>query len=146
VSAATTPDHLGDVRHRRARLLAGIRALDQAVTEVGRADWRAATSACTAQLAELFTEHVQATEGPDGVYSEVLRTAAWLSPRVESLQREHTLIAAHLSRLSVEVANSSSVDDVRRVAAELLARLRRHHQRGADLVYDAFDLDLGGED
>jgi hypothetical protein len=37
------------------------------------------------------------------------------------------------------------VERVRQRADELLAALSRHRQRGADLVYEAYATDLGGE-
>ncbi len=37
------------------------------------------------------------------------------------------------------------VDEIRRCGGELLRALSRHRQRGADLVYDAYETDIGGE-
>jgi hypothetical protein len=34
---------------------------------------------------------------------------------------------------------------VRAAATSLLARLARHRQRGADLVFEAYQVDVGGE-
>ena len=36
------------------------------------------------------------------------------------------------------------VDDLRTELTALLAALAKHRQRGADLVYEAFDVDIGG--
>jgi hypothetical protein len=38
------------------------------------------------------------------------------------------------------------VEHQRRHALELMAALVRHRQRGADLVYEAYSVDIGGED
>jgi hypothetical protein len=37
------------------------------------------------------------------------------------------------------------VDDVREAATALLGRLVRHRQRGSDLVFEAYEFDIGGE-
>jgi hypothetical protein len=37
------------------------------------------------------------------------------------------------------------VDRVRGLGTALLGRLLRHRQRGSDLVYEAYQIDIGGE-
>ena len=37
------------------------------------------------------------------------------------------------------------VDEVRDAGLALLGRLSRHRQRGADLIWDAYQTDIGGE-
>ena len=37
------------------------------------------------------------------------------------------------------------VDRVRDLGPALLGRLVRHRQRGSDLMFDAYDYDIGGE-
>ena len=37
------------------------------------------------------------------------------------------------------------VDSIRESATTFLGRLSRHRQRGADLVFDAYQTDIGGE-
>jgi hypothetical protein len=37
------------------------------------------------------------------------------------------------------------VDRVRDLGTALLGRLVRHRQRGSDLIFDAYDFDIGGE-
>ena len=37
------------------------------------------------------------------------------------------------------------VDRVRELGPALLGRLVRHRQRGSDLMFDAYDYDIGGE-
>jgi hypothetical protein len=49
-----------------------------------------------------------------------------------------------LTRLSEPIV-STDVEAVRELAIALLAKLSRHRQRGADLVYEAYQTDIGGE-
>jgi hypothetical protein len=37
------------------------------------------------------------------------------------------------------------VDSVRDLGTALLGRLVRHRQRGSDLVFEAYEVDIGGE-
>ena len=41
--------------------------------------------------------------------------------------------------------SKEDVDGVRRLGTALLGLLVRHRQRGSDLVYEAYELDIGGE-
>lgn len=55
---------------------------------------------------------------------------------------------AHAYATLRTILNSADVDDVDRIrdlGTALLGRLVRHRQRGFDLVFDAYDFDIGGE-
>jgi len=45
---------------------------------------------------------------------------------------------------SDEIAYDAWADEIRAELTTLLVALARHRQRGADLVYEAYDVDLGG--
>jgi hypothetical protein len=100
------------------------------------------------ELAGDFREHVDLTEGPDGLYREVLKTSPRLSGPVDTLTREHGLIRGQVDSLLARVGPSDGVVDVDRVrdlGTALLGRLVRHRQRGSDLVFEAYEFDIGGE-
>ncbi|MEH0972165.1 hypothetical protein V6U77_13630 [Micromonospora sp. CPCC 205546] len=93
-----------------------------------------------------FAEHVRATEGPAGLYAEVLGQAPRLERGVRLLAREHLAITAALTALQQAAeAPDATVDDLLGRAAYLLRALARHRQRGADLLWEAYETDLGGE-
>jgi hypothetical protein len=54
------------------------------------------------------------------------------------------LIEDLLARVGPPVA-ADQVDAVRALGTALLGRLARHRQRGADLIHEAYEVDLGGE-
>ncbi|MEW2376177.1 hypothetical protein AB0883_08750 [Micromonospora sp. NPDC047812] len=93
-----------------------------------------------------FTEHVRVTEGPAGLYAELLGQAPRLERGVRLLAREHVAIAAALSALqqAAELPDAP-LDEILGRAAHLLRALARHRQRGADLLWEAYETDLGGE-
>jgi hypothetical protein len=91
--------------------------------------------------------HVAITEGPGGLHGDVLDTAPRLSHAVHRLVGEHLVFSellGHLSARARRASTAAQVDDVRYLGAGLLGRLDRHRRRDADLVFEAYETDLGG--
>jgi hypothetical protein len=146
------PEPVDVARTRRAELLAAMSALERALAAPARDPvWAARVQARTDRLASSFDDHVVATEGPDGIYAEILRTAPRLNFAVARLAAEHddahTSIIA-LSKLVDDLSgpDADAIERIREEGTNLLARLGRHRQRGADLVFEAYAQDIGGCD
>jgi len=93
-----------------------------------------------------FADHRAATEGAAGLYAGVVQDAPRLAHAVDGLVAEHHCIDAAMTRLAAIVATGEPpVQAVRDGAREVLDELVRHGQRDADLVYDAYTTDIGGE-
>jgi hypothetical protein len=126
-------------------------AVEQALASpyrTGDGRWADQTRAALAELAGDLREHITITEGPDGLYLALERHAPRLSGPVEQLRGEHVDIAGALDDLLTALAEAEAepdVDVVRRGGTELLVALMHHRQRGADLVFEAYELDIGGE-
>lgn len=88
-------------------------------------------------LSTAIAEHLAATEGEHGLYAEILAADPRLTFAVETLIREHADLRRALQR---DIAGMSE-----KQLAELTRRLDRHCQRGNDLVYEAYSVDIGGE-
>jgi hypothetical protein len=94
----------------------------------------------------VFGVHVEVTESPGGLYDEILELAPRLANKIARFRREHAAISA---------AIPTSLDDLRNEAmplatlqgslSQLLETLVRHSKRGADLVHEAYHVDIGGE-
>lgn len=138
---------LAIARRHRAALLENIHAFEQALaTPAGDPGWRSRASSRLHALRGAFAEHIVVTEGPDGLYAQLLDHSPRLARAVRVLVREHAAVAAALGALQRQVdALETEVDDLRAWASDLLRDLSRHRQRGADLVYEAFATDIGGE-
>ncbi|GGR61860.1 hypothetical protein GCM10010169_00190 [Micromonospora fulviviridis] len=94
-----------------------------------------------------FAEHVRVTEGPAGFYAELLHQAPRLDRGVRLLAGEHAAIAAAFAALQHAVRLPAvPAEELREQARNLLRALDRHRQRGADLLWEAYQADLGGED
>ena len=151
--SSTTPDAdlLEELRRHRAELRESLGALEDALAAPAVSDrqrWAQRVHVAAVELSGDFREHVDLTEGPDGLYRDVLTTSPRLSGAVDTLTREHGLIRGQVDSLLARVAESDVVVDVDRVrdlGTALLGRLVRHRQRGADLVFEAYEFDIGGE-
>jgi ABC-type transporter Mla subunit MlaD len=85
------------------------------------------------------------------MYGDILRTAPRLNFAVDRLASEHDDIRTSITALAklVDDLSGPDTDAIERIRDEgtnLLARLGRHRQRGADLVFEAYAQDIGGCD
>jgi hypothetical protein len=142
---------LESLRQHRAELRESMSALENALAApaiAGRARWVQRVHVALVELSGDFRAHVEITEGPDGLYRDLLQNSPRLSDAVAGLIREHALITGQVDGLLSQVATPDVIGDVERVrdlGTALLGRLVRHRQRGADLVFEAYDVDIGGE-
>jgi hypothetical protein len=149
------PEPVDIARARRAQLLAAINSLECALAVPARdPTWTAQVEAGVDQLAEAFDAHIVATEGPDGMYAEILRHAPRLNFAVGQLVVEHADARAAIAALGKLVDDLSAtpeapaelIERIREDGTQLLASLVRHRQRGADMVFEAYEHDIGGCD
>jgi hypothetical protein len=149
----TSTSALDAAKGQRLSLRRAIGQLEDALTQpsLGRtADWAAGLSPVLEHLKEVFSVHVEVTEGPDGLYEEIIENAPRLANRIERFTREHASIIHQLDQATAQVrlvAGSGVVaaDDLRDALVRLFADLVRHRKRGLDLVYEAYHVDIGGE-
>lgn len=149
-TAARTELHA--VRVRRAELREAIDALERALAApaAGRAVvWGEAVHASAVGIADDFGAHVEVTEGPGGLYDAILAGDLRLANAVAALTGEHAEIAGEVAALVVDSAapvTATDVDGLRDRGTKLIGHLIRHRQRGADLIYEAYETDIGGGD
>jgi hypothetical protein len=147
----TNAQALEALRVRRADLRESMSALEQALAAPapGRLDaWTGRVHVALVELFSDFREHIAIAEGPNGVYHGVLSTTPRLSSEVARLTRDHAEINNLIDHLlnSVSAApRNAGVDGVRDLGTALLVRLIRSRQASADLVYEAYQSDIGGE-
>jgi hypothetical protein len=149
----TDPDLrlLDEIRRRRSELRESMAALEHALaapSAAGTASWAERVLAALLELSGDLREHVAITEGADGLYQDLKRHAPRLTGPVALLTREHAVIIGRIEALFtvLDVAEEGpDIDQVRRIGTEVLAALMRHRQRGAELVFEAYDVDIGGE-
>lgn len=112
-------------------------------------EWADEVTRSLLRLRADFEEHIVVTEGPDGLYQDVLASAPRLANAIQRLHVEHDRMSRALDalvRLATEpTPDGAPVDLLRERAVRLLGQLVRHRQRGADLVFEAYETDIGGE-
>ncbi|MGC5583416.1 hemerythrin domain-containing protein [Ornithinimicrobium sp. W1665] len=142
--------YLQEVRARRAEMRESIGAvLDALAVPLGRTDvWPERVRAALTELAHDFEDHIGLTERPDGMFSDVLEGHPRLARSVEALLAEHASLREDLDGcLSMLDGDDVPTDlpAVREAVTSLVGRLVRHRQRGSDLVYEAYAVDIGGQ-
>jgi hypothetical protein len=138
------------LRRQRADLRESMSAVEMALAgpaRAGDARWTERVNVALVELSADFREHVAFTEGREGLYVDILTTAPRLSGAVAHLTEEHGEIKDQLDELLTltSAGQQESADRLRGRGTALLGALVSHRQRGADLVYEAYELDLGGE-
>jgi hypothetical protein len=141
---------LEELRRRRGEMRESIGELELALSApaaADRAQWVKSVHAALVDLSGDLQQHVDITEGPEGLYGEVLSAAPRLADAVSRLTEDHGVIRERLDGLLARVDSAANLEDVtvvRDLGTELLANLVRHRQHGADLVFEAYEFDVGG--
>jgi hypothetical protein len=142
--------YLDRVRAHRAELRDSIAAVDDALAAPVSLEgaWLERVHAALTELSGDFAEHVALTEGEGGLYASVRASSPRLAGAARRLVDEHRRHAAHLDSLLARLGQASTEDPLalREEVTDLLGQLVRHRQRGSDLVYEAWEVDVGGSD
>jgi hypothetical protein len=153
--AASADDRtlLADLRRRRAELRDSMDALERALSAPAppglAAHWGERVHAALLELSGDFREHLAVTEGPDGLYQDLARKAPRLAGQISRLIQDHVAIGERLEGLLSLMGLALDGDEIGRVrelGTELLGSIVRHRQHGADLVYEAYEVDIGGDE
>lgn len=158
--AASEQAELAAVRARREALYRAILGLEDALASpVGEPErWRLRVAMAVDHASARITEHIDQTESPDGLLARIGRDEPRLTRKLEQLKVDHEQLAKSVDALAQALADVDHVqrDDLgggdkiehqatllRNQAVELLGELTRHRQRGSDLIYEAFHVDIG---
>jgi hypothetical protein len=137
---------------RRSRLRHAMSGSEQAVA--GPSSWKGWLGEVHTSLVELrqaLDEHILEVEGPDGLFAEIMLSTPRLASEVEALRSEHRELVSAVVRAQEtarEVVTDPTHDTLhlRRAVTTLLGRLALHRQRGSDLVFEAYHVDIGAAD
>lgn len=148
-AAGTAQPTLEAVRRHRSELRSAMASLKASVAQSkDPTEWLDDVKPQIRWVRAAFERHVGVHErGPDPLHSEILRGQPHLAPLVNRLQRDHRRLEAALDSLAqkAEAADDALISEVKALSEDIVAQLTRHRQRGADLVWEAFNHDLGGE-
>ncbi len=134
------------VAERRHELYETMRRLEAAVARPsGLADWRIEIEAAITDLDKSLGDHIRCTESDDGLLAEILEGSPHLAPRIADLETEHQELRT-ACRTALFMAADWSPTTLRRKTNVLLARLAIHRQTGAEILYDAYNVDIATGD
>jgi Hemerythrin HHE cation binding domain len=151
-SALARSARLTAVEHREQvqRVLVALEAALASPAPGRLAQWREVVARRLHELRGEFARHVEITEGADGLYDEIVALAPEHARAIDVLRHEHTEIEAGIRALLTTVASRAApgdpevwVEAQRAAGTTLLGRLVRHRQRGADLTWRAYNVELG---
>ena len=143
--------HLDAVRVRREALYQALIGLEDALsTPIGDGGrWRLRVAMAVDHAANRVDEHIREVEAADGLLHQVVGDVPRLACRADRLRDDHEHLQKEIHALRVAL-NEIDDDDVaergeaiRTQALEFLGRLATHRQRGADLIYEAYQVDIG---
>lgn len=142
------------VRAGRAGVRRALHDLEDALAApVQHADvWLQRVGDHVVTMQHAWSRHIEVTESADGLHPTLVADAARLVHGVGILRREHADVAAALARLcdaTRPAGGGGAACDVaalRASATDVITAVMRHRQRGADLVWEAYAVDLGGSD
>ena len=144
---------LQEAAKRRRTLHEALVGLEMAISSpaAGRIpDWTRLVTKEVIAVRDAWDQHIDGTEKPEGLYEEIVGTSPRLVGTVDRLRNEHPDITDAV-RLMVERIEHVEIgglewplDDARDDLQRFIGKVIRHRQRGADLVWEAYNVDIGG--
>ncbi len=145
-------DPLASVRVRRDDLYDATLALERAVSAPARGratTWAGAVRDRLGQLDTALRAPVDGTEEDGGLFDQILEREPRLAHGIDGLRAEHRdqlEAVGEADALLAGTEDETGVDDVRARLHDLIHGLLVHRSRGAELVYDAYNVDLSAGD
>jgi hypothetical protein len=113
-------------------------------------DWTATVLKEMHEVRDAFAQHIAVTEESAGLYDEILERAPRLAGNVRRLREEHPEIQKGIDAMLDRLENTEigpdawALDQARDDLQRFIGRVIKHRQRGADLVWEAYNVDIGG--
>ena len=148
----TLQPHISLARRRRRDLLEAMTQLESAVAGPSESEgWLERVDDSLGDLVDALRAHIEEVEGPDGLLAQIIAEAPRLSAATDDFRREHFELLEACGRIEQVISGAQPTTDhvirrVRRRVTSLLGRLTAHRQRGSDLVYDAYNVDIAAAD
>ena len=112
--------------------------------------WLVAIGVAIENLADAWNEHVSFTEGPGGLFEELLdESSGEVAPEVDRLRRDHEVLVAHIARAKELLASPGAGHDDTRILLALTGiakQVDHHRRRGSDLLYRVYSVDVSAGD
>ena len=139
----STPE-LGTFSERRREIGEGIAAVERALSApAGSAVWQPRLIVALEELRRLAVAQHDAVAAPDGLFVEIRRDHPGLGAQVDEIKADFDAALASLESLLPEADLLAPVE-LRRRALALLGSAVELRQAIADVVWEAYWVDVGG--
>lgn len=143
--SATESEALGAARVRRVELKHAMSDLELAAAgAAGDASWADGLRAALADVSDALAAHVEEVEADGGLLADLVADAPRLTRRVQRLRDEHPELAARIAACR-GLLDDPDPHEIRQGVLDLMVALVQHRHAGADLVYEAYNVDIGGQ-
>ena len=95
-------------------------------------------------LRAALLDHVDEVEADDGLLKEILEHAPRLANQIKIVRDEHPELCRQVDEIILDVRGEEDVIDLRSGVLDTLTAIARHRQSGSDLVYEGYNVDIGG--
>ncbi len=131
---------------RRVELKQALSLVEVAVASPsGDPSWRDRVLGELEGLQIALSQHVEEVEEEEhGLLAEILHIAPRLANQIERVRGEHPELCDQVAAAMAMARTSSDVEQIRGEVLLVLSAIARHRQKGADLVYEGYDVDIGG--
>lgn len=140
-------------RKRRQPLRAAASALELAIAApAGTGEvWCKRVNKETLKVRRALEEHVEDVEGRDGLAEQIATDRPRVINQMNRLIAEHGELRARTAYVLEALGRvpatpgDNDVAAVREAVMALIGLISRHRQKGADLIFEAYNVDIGGE-
>ena len=138
-------DSLEGARQRRLTLKQAISAVEVAASSpAADPNWRKINLRELGRLRAAFDDHVAEVEADDGLLRDLVRDAPRLQNRISEVEAEHPTICAEIdATIALAEDPAADTEELRAAVMSTLMSIVRHRQAGSDLVYNAYQVDIG---
>lgn len=144
----TADNRLAEVARHRLQLGTAMQHLEAAAAApVGKESWVIDLRHSLRQLEVAWNHHLVEMQNPDGLLDQIVEQAPRLQRSVEEMRDAQTKMAGTIGaamKLISDADEDADPNEFREAAIAALVAVTRHRQRGADLIFDAYSIDIGG--
>jgi hypothetical protein len=131
--------------HRRVELKQALSQVEiAAASPSGDPAWRDRLLAQLQSLRIAVLQHIEEVEDESGLLAELLDLAPRLANKIALVRDEHPELCDLVADAITETETSADVEAIRAKVLLALNAIARHRQKGADLVYEGYEVDIGG--
>ena len=138
-------DALKDAAERRIELKQAVSQVETAAASPsGEPGWRPNLITELENLRSALHQHVEEVEADGGLLAELADIAPRLVNQIAHVRDEHPGLCDQVDRAIGQATGGAPVEELRRDVLDTLSAIARHRQKGADLVYEGYEVDIGG--